>query len=270
MSVRTRGVAALIDDLDRALDAIGGPERAAFATDGDGTLWRGDVGEAFFAMALDRGLVGEGAREALRAEALAHHVETFVHDDAPTIARALFAAYTRGAYAEDRTCAMIAWCVAGHSMDEVARACRALLESGALTADHLQNEAIALVRWAADRRVPTWLVSASPRAIVEAAGAIVGAHAGVAPPQVLAMTPALRDGVVQCEVVQPWTYGPGKARALDAALAGTGRAIVGAMGDSGFDAEMLSRSRVPIAIRPKMSLIARASSIAGLVTASPQ
>lgn len=270
MSVPTRAVADLIDDLDRALDAVGGPDHAAFATDGDGTLWSGDVGEAFFEMALERGLVGEPAREALRVEALTHRVDAHPSDDAPTIARALFAAYTRGEYAEDRTCAMIAWCVAGRSIGDVARACRALLDGGALTADRLQNEAMELVRWAARRRVPIWLVSASPRVVVEAASEIIGRHAGIAPPPVLAMTPTLLDGVVQPEVAPPWTYGPGKAHALDVALEGSGRAIVGAMGDSGFDADMLVRARVPVAIRPKMSLIARASSIAGLTTAQPR
>jgi phosphoserine phosphatase len=43
------------------------------------------------------------------------------------------------------------------------------------------------------------------------------------------------------------------------------RPLYAALGDSGFDVAMLSDSRVPVAVRPKAKLQARAAEVPGLV-----
>lgn len=240
-----------------------GGASAALTTDGDGTLWTHDIGEALFEHVLHAGLVREPGRAALLEEARAHGLDVAPGSDAATIARALFDAYVALTYPEDRMCAAMAWCMAGTRRDELDAACDDVLERSFGLRAKLIPEALAIVRWAASRGVAIWLVSASPRAIVERAAAIVAAEAGVETPRVIAMTPNVEGDVIRPGIAGVWTYGEGKRVALEAAL--DGGVAVGAMGDNVFDVPMLQASRVPIAIRPKPALVRAAGQVPGLV-----
>ncbi len=240
---------------------------AAFATDGDGTLWTHDVGEALFERVLHAGLVREPARAALLAEARAHGLPIDDAGDAAAIARALFEAYVALKYPEDRMCAAMAWCMAGMRCAELDALCDDLLERSFGLRARLIPEAIAVVRWASSQAIPLWLVSAPPRAVGERAAAIVAAAAGVETPRVLAMTPSLEGDVIRPGIEGAWTYGEGKRIAIEGAIEGA--VVVGAMGDNVFDVPMLQAARVPIAIRPKPALVRAAGQVPGLVRLAP-
>lgn len=248
--------------IERAIAHVGFPN-AAVATDGDGTLWTHDIGEALFDAVLDAGLVGEPAHAALAAEAEAHGVPLSGLRDATSVARALFEAYVARRYPEDRMCAAMAWCVAGCTPRELAGFATDLLERSFHLRARLIPESTSLLRQLADRRLPLWLVSASPRAVVEAAAAIVADAVGVPTPRVIAMTPRVIDSKIVPEIEGIWPYGDGKREALESLL--DGKVLVAAMGDNVFDVPMLRSARVPLAIRPKPALAAVASEVPGLM-----
>ncbi len=262
----------LLARLDQTLDALPSPERAVIATDGDGTLWTSDVGEALFAELLERRMIGESARVDLLAEAREHGVSV-PEDDPTAIARALFEAYSARRFPEDRICAAMAWCVAGHSVAAIDEVAREVLEGSFGLRDRLIEEAGAVLQWAHRRRLSIVLVSASPRVVVERAAKIMAERWSLPVPRILAMTPRVSAGIIQSQPLQgTWTYGEGKTLALTHELAGEAsgvkRSIVAAMGDNVFDAPMLRAACVPIAVRPKPALSAIAAEIPGLVRAS--
>lgn len=256
--------AAVADTIARIATAIDevSPARAALATDGDGTLWTHDIGEALFEAVLDEGYVGEAALEALLAEADAHGVEVEDRQSAPLAARALFHAYVALKYPEDRMCAAMAWCMAGTSTYALSRFCDDVLDRRFGLTKRFITESHEILRYVASRGVPIWLVSASPLAIVEAAARVI--HAAISiPMHVIAMTPNVENDVIRPSIAGTWIYGEGKRTAINAAL--EGRTLVAAMGDNVFDVPMLCAARVPIAIRPKPALVNVHTQVAGLV-----
>jgi phosphoserine phosphatase len=78
------------------------------------------------------------------------------------------------------------------------------------------------------------------------------------------MTPASTGGSLEPHIAGPITYGEGKLIAIKEARPSA--LLLGAFGDSAWDAAMLRASRVPVAVRPGPSLIEVAASIPGLVT----
>jgi phosphatidylglycerophosphatase C len=259
--------ASSVDDviarIATAIDSVG-VERAALATDGDGTLWTHDIGEALFEAVLDEGYVGEAALASLLAEADAHGVELESRDDAARVARTLFQAYVALKYPEDRMCAAITWCMAGTSTFALARYCDDMLDRRFGLIKRFIAESHAILRYVASRNVPVWLVSASPLAVVEAAARVIAREVSIPMPNVIAMTPSVEHDVIRPSIVGIWTYGEGKREALNAALGD--RQLVAAMGDNVFDVPMLQAAKVPIAIRPKPALVNVAGQVPGLVT----
>lgn len=253
-----QSVAEVIARIDREID-----EHSALATDGDGTLWTHDIGEALFEAVLDEGYVGEAALEALLAEADAHGVALESRTDAARVARDLFHAYVALKYPEDRMCAAMTWCMAGTSTYALSRFCDDVLDRRFGLTKRFIAESHAVLHHVASRGVPIWLVSASPLAVVEAAARVVSREANLPPLNVIAMTPSVEDDVIRASIAGTWIYGEGKRTALHAALAG--RKLVAAMGDNVFDVPMLQASRVPIAIRPKPALVNVHTQVAGLV-----
>lgn len=258
---------AVADVLRELGEAVAVEPHGVIATDADGTLWSGDVGVDAFEELLARGTMHEAAHEALRAEADACGMPPGL---SPTQqARALYEAEVRGTYAGDRACAMMAWIYAGWSTAQMNGFARELIASRRLAA-RLQPEAIAVVRWAVERSVPVVIVSASPLAVVEAAIEVLPGPR----PHIIAMTPCEEGGRLLPSVRTPLPYGPGKAEALRTHLAG--RPVLAALGDSGFDAQLLQLARQPLAVRPKESLrrssldiarLAELSSLAALAAA---
>lgn len=231
----------------------------AIAFDGDGTLWSGDIGEDFFEALLDDGTLSESAHSALAQEASEQGLD--VTGGAVAIGRRIHAAYLAGTFPEERVCEIMAWACAGWKRAEIDTFAERLLGQKLGLDGRLHGEAIDVVTWARDRGVATFLVSASPRPIVEQAARRVGiplANVASATEEVDA------QGVIQPRVVRPIPYGAGKVMHLRAKLGA--RMLYAAFGDNAFDVAMLQEARLPIAIRPKPRLIARAEEIPNLAT----
>jgi phosphatidylglycerophosphatase C len=99
---------------------------------------------------------------------------------------------------------------------------------------------------------------------VVAAGA---ALVGIRDEHVLAVRPAMKDGRIAPGLEGPLVYGEGKLTVLRAARPDA--AILGAFGDSTYDAAMLRAARVPVAVHPSKGLVDLADTIPGLVALGP-
>jgi phosphatidylglycerophosphatase C len=233
---------ALLGDTD--------PAKAVLAFDGDGTLWSGDVGEDLFRAALRDSFLLDDARPALLAEAERFGLPVSpaeANGSVTAIARVLLASYLAGHYPERETCAMMAWCYAGRSLAEVEAYSRAVLEEERLES-RLTPEVRSIIEWGRHIGLRLVLISASPRAIVEAAGA----HWGFGPADIAAATPALSGERVLARLATPVPYAETKISA-GRALFGSDRWLA-AFGDNVFDIDMLTTAEVGVAVRPKPRL----------------
>ncbi|HEY8078280.1 MAG TPA: HAD-IB family phosphatase [Labilithrix sp.] len=232
----------------------------AIVFDGDGTLWSGDIGEDFFDAMIADGRLTEIAREALAREADEQKLSN--EGTAMDVARRIHAAYHAGTFPEERVCEIMTWACAGWTRAELDSFAARTLESLGLRG-RLHDEALRVAAWAGERGIPVFLVSASPRAIVEQAARIVGIEVA----RVASATEAYDGEFVSCAVLRPIPYGPGKVTRLREKLGE--RTLFAAFGDNAFDVPMLRESRVPVAIRPKPRLVERAHEVPGLVTLTP-
>lgn len=111
-----------------------------------------------------------------------------------------------------------------------------------------------LMAWAGRAGVELWIASASPSFAVRA-----GAHRlGVPVENVLAMDPAVENGVLLPRLAAAPVYGAGKMTAIERARPDA--VLLGAFGDSVYDVAMLRAARVPVAVDPKPSLLAAIAS----------
>ena len=178
------------------------------------------------------------------------------HGDGVAIARAVFQAYLEHKMPEDLICEVIAWACAGWREDEVVTFARdVVVRGGVASRRHLELEPV--FAWARDAGVEAFLVSASPRPVVEAAGALWGFDRE----HTLATTARFERGIMVTHVVRPIPYGPGKAVQLEARLGG--RVLLAAFGDNVFDVPMLQAARVPVVVEPKPRLLARLVEMGG-------
>lgn len=212
------------------------------AFDGDGTLWAGDVGEDFLHHVLEENAFTDVAARLFRDEIARTGLTASTHarDD---LAR-LFRAYTEGAYPEESICGLIALAVAGRSVDDVARVSADVVRARDVRG-RLHAETVGILEESQARGLEVVIVSASPRAVVVAAAAVVGLSANA----VIAVTPREDRGVVGATLDEPIPYGEGKATRLRERL--SGRPLVVCAGDNAFDMAMLKLAAVPLAIRPK-------------------
>jgi phosphoserine phosphatase len=257
MDLPTITSAALIEKLEeerRRTASLG--EAPLIAFDADGTLWSGDVGCDIFNALVRVNGVREESASALLAEAAEFGIA--VSGTSTEIARVLDAAVSLGRYPEARGLAMVAWAFAGWEPPAVdAFACE--VATDVRLEARIYPEILPVLAWAEERGVESWVVSASPRAMAVAGAALVGVPAE----RVVAMTPALEGGRIAARLEGFVTYDDGKRDALRAAkpLA----TVLGAFGDSGYDAALLREARLRVAVHPKRSLIAAAGSIPGLL-----
>jgi phosphoserine phosphatase len=118
-----------------------------------------------------------------------------------------------------------------------------------------------LVEWAKRSEVDVFVVSAS----VDFAVRVGVRHLGIGPEHVIGMRPARDGATILPAIVPPIVYAEGKIQALSAngvAVNGaSGRALLGAFGDSGWDAPMLRAARVPVAVAPAPALLEAAATI---------
>jgi phosphoserine phosphatase len=246
------------DDVWARIEAIAREKPGGvIATDGDGTLWSGDVGDDLFHAFLNHGRLESPAVEALRRTARDHDLS----DAGPgvEIARRIYAAYLDGAYPEERMCEVMTWCFAGWTRDEVSAFASGVIERGGLL-NRLHEEVHEVIERARAAGIVTILVSASPIAVVHQAGLRVGfdeAH-------LVAARPRYDGDRMLADVEAPIPYGPGKMTRLRE-LVGRDRPLYAAFGDNAFDVPLLAGAGVPVAVRPKPRLRDRAAEVPGLV-----
>lgn len=239
----------------------GAPSNAVVAFDCDGTLWSGDVGEDWFVELVERAGFHERAARAMREDARAHEIKSDGTDR--EVAQALLDAMSRGAYEEKRLYEMMAWAGAGRTpleVDAILDEMLARIELG----KRLHNETIAVLDGAISRGLRIVAVSASPLAVIQKCLA----HLDIAPFAVCAATQAMDDRGLAPALSAPLPYREGKVRALREAVGDA--PIAAALGDSGFDLEMLALARVPLAVRPKKGLRDRAVELATLRVLEPR
>ncbi|MBJ6761281.1 haloacid dehalogenase-like hydrolase [Myxococcaceae bacterium JPH2] len=231
------------------------------AFDADGTLWSGDVGDDLFLALLEHGDLQPEVHDALEHLRITHGVDKAPDDR--ELARRLFAAHEAGRFPEHELYAMEAWLFAGWRAEDVRAFARDVVSRVRLET-RLHPETRRVVTWAQAEGVDCYIVSASPRAMVEAA---VQATLGLSPERVLACTPREAAGRLLPSVEEPIPYGPGKVRCLRTR---TTQPLHAAFGDNVFDLEMLAAARVPVAIRPKPRLQARAEELPAMVQLLPE
>jgi phosphoserine phosphatase len=245
------------DEIWARIERAAGDAGGVVATDADGTLWDGDVGEDLFHAFLERGVVHGASAEAMGREARDHGIS-----DAGSpidVARRLFAAYTEGTYPEKSACELMAWCFAGWARGDVARFAATTVQGLGL-AGRMHGEVMGLLGRARKAGLEVILVSASPIAIVHAAGS---AAAGFDEAHIVAARSRWAGDVMLPAIEDPIPYAGGKVQRLRERIGS--RRLVAALGDNGFDVAMLAEAAVGIAVRPKAKLRARAAEVAGLV-----
>jgi phosphoserine phosphatase len=247
--------AQIIERIDQAVRSHPG---GVVATDGDGTLWAGDVGEDFFHAVLAQGGIREEARAAMARDAAEHGLSDAGTGDA--LAQRLYAEYLAGRFPEDRICELMTWICAGWLKREVDAYAASILSKLGLEA-RLHKEVHTVLAWAKSKGIEVFLVSASPCAIIEHAGRFLGIdddHMVAALPRYDAADRMLPD------VFRPIPYAAGKVRNLRARIGQT-RPIYAAFGDNAFDIAMLSEAFIPVAVRPKPRLRERSAEVKMLV-----
>lgn len=225
------------------------------ALDADGTCWSGDVGNDLF-LALVR---ARAVRRVSHA-ALVHEAQTFgiAYSDDPTdTAQALFEAHETGKYPEDRCFAMMAWVFAGMTWAEAVDFSANVVKEAQLES-RLYRFLDPVFDWARKNNVAIWMVSASPKWMVELGVALFG----IPSDHVIGMMPVLENGIIQPKLAGVPVYGPNKPlRLRETCPAGT---LLGGFGDSSYDVALLQMAHVPVAVRPKPSLLARIQELRNL------
>ena len=231
--------------LERLQSLAEGGANGLLAFDGDGTLWSGDVGEDVFHTAVTARMLRDEAREALVQEARTHALAT--HGTSNDLAMRLFEAYLAGHYPERRACAMMTWCYAGFSSDELLDLVRHAFARADLAA-RLHRELAPVFDFARKAALRVVVVSASPQLIVEEAASFWG----VGRENVAASRPAFDGARMAPRLASPVPYAEAKPTALRA-LAPEHR-LLASFGDNVFDIELLKSAPLGVAIRPKPAL----------------
>jgi phosphatidylglycerophosphatase C len=177
------------------------------ATDADGTLWSGDVGEDLFHAFVKHGRVEAPAIEAMRAEARAHALSDA--GSGPDIARRIYAAYLEGRFPEDRMCELMTWAFAGWTQSEVRAFARGVVE-GVELASRLNDEVLRVIERARAAAIDVLIVSASPMDVVIEAARRVGFEEG----DVVAARARFDGAVMLARVERPIPYAEGKVTRL--------------------------------------------------------
>jgi phosphoserine phosphatase len=244
-------VGARIESLARAQAG------AVVATDADGTLWSGDVGEDLFHAFLQHGRVEAPALEAMRREARDHALSDA--GSGPDVARRIYASYLEGNYPEDRVCELMTWCFAGWTRKEVRAFAHGVAERAGL-ASRMHDEVLRVLERARRAAPLVVIVSASPIDIVVEAAQLVG----FAQEDVVASRARFDGEVMLADVERPIPYGDGKVERLLQHI-GPARTLVAALGDNAFDVPLLARAAMGVAVRPKPRLRESAHEVPGLV-----
>lgn len=240
----------LLESLDRAASTD-----QIVASDGDGTMWRGDISDALFLEFVQSNSVRPITTEALVNEAVAHDIDVAKLNPSQT-ARALFEAYQDGRYPEERALRMMAWVYAGYRPAEL----DPLIDDVFQKIDFgnaIRAELREVFHWAEQRSLAAWLVSASPEFLVLRAADVIG----IPRERTLGMTSALDNGVLQPRLSGTVTYADGKLARLSEE---TTAPLLAAFGDSNYDGALLRAAAIPIAVAPTQALRDEAETIPNL------
>ncbi len=229
--------------LRRGCEAPEGYVRA-LATDADGTLWQGDVADKLFLTLAEANDLRPGALSVLR-----HQAEELL-GELPSgqgeLARAVLAAYARGAIRIDSLCALEAIALGDRTVTEL-KDCLAAIAERMVAA--VRPEARAFLHGARALGFGIHVVSGSLGAAVEAALEA----AGLPYDSVTGATLTMAEGYVHPTLAGDIPLHEGKVRALEAANAWP--TAVG-MGDGGWDASFLRGVYVPVLMYPAPALVA--------------
>jgi len=222
------------------------------AFDADGTLWSGDVSDDVFLSACsDQWLLGE-AQPALAREAKRAGLDPA--GSPSDLALSLFEAQKLGSIAEVDLFAMMAWCYAGRTLEELLGYASEVLTQKNLNA-RVRTEVLQVLNWARGQGVHCFVVSASPSPIV----AWAAGKWGFNPERVIGTVPCATNGVITPEITDGVPFGAHKCKLLKK-RAGRMRWL-SSFGDSEFDFEMLSEAEIAVGVQPKPNLLARLSSL---------
>ncbi len=231
--------------------------RGVLATDADGTLWSGDVGDDLFHAFIERATVHAPALDGIKREARDHGLSDA--GSGPDVARRVLAAYEAGRFPEERIFEIMAWCFAGSTRAEALAFARDALSRVGLES-RMHREVMGLLARARKAGVDVLLVSASPLAAVVAGGE----RAGFDEAHVVAARARYDGDRMLPEAERPIPYAGGKVVRLREHL-GPDRPLLAAFGDNAFDVDLLKSAQVGVAVRPKPRLRERAAMVPGLV-----
>ena len=221
---------------------------AILAFDADGTLWSGDVGNDLFLALIAGGAIRNAAHDALVKEALDFGIAPGANTT--DLARALFDSHETGQYPEDRCFAMMAWAFAGMSLAEAREFSKEVVRESKLE-ERLHRFLDPVFQWAKRENVGIWVVSASPKWMVEIGVAMFG----IPSENVIGMMPVIDNEIILPKLDGLPVYGTNKPKVLQQARPQS--VLLGGFGDSSYDVPLLQLARLPVAIRPKPSLIRR-------------
>ena len=236
----------LADTLRPFIDGVLGcapPHRAVIASDADGTIWRGDIGDDLFIEALTRHPVGPVAREDLQ-----RHARELLGSSAPSslpdLAHAFVDAYRAGHIDIVRICELQACALGDRSVAEL----DALVDVVAGAArERVRPDVRALFDLAARAGVAVHVVSGS----LGLAVARTLDAAGVAYASVSGAELAVDDAHVRAALAGPIPLHAGKVRALEAV--GAWPPALG-LGDGGWDAPFLQGCEAALLVHPAPAL----------------
>ncbi len=239
-------MASTVDTLVSAIrNSVGTHSRGAVASDCDGTIWSGDIGEDVFLHFMRHGDLREPAASAVVEEARARGVD---RSGKPLdVLRRYYDAFTKGAVPEERMYEMMVWCFGGWHRDEVAK-----FADDVIAQENLESRIFPEMRRVFDAirdHTAIVLVSGSPYFVIRRACHLIG----VDEDRVVAACARWNTlDMMLADVVRPITYGHGKVVNFRAAFKDV--QLHAAFGDSGFDFELLAESRLPVMVRPKALL----------------
>lgn len=223
-------------------------EGGALVFDADGTLWTHDVGCMVFDAAIEGGAFKDSARDRMQAEALRLGHRTASEASTTSIVQALALALSVPPSAEQALAEFQVWAYVDFSEQEFRSLCRSVL-GGPTHALGLHHDVLELAAFARERGAATYVVSASPRIVVEEALAGLGFDTE----RIVAGDPNWTRGCIDVGLGSPLPYGPQKAVA--------GRTILGSaswvatFGDSGFDLDMMREAKLAVGLGQKPQLL---------------
>jgi phosphoserine phosphatase len=238
----------------RAARAVAPTHVAAIATDADGTLWEGDIGDDLFVEALANHPIGplalaglmEGAREVFGEAA---------PGDRRELALAFIAAYRAGRVTIERICQIQSEVLGDRRAAEL----DALLDLvAARVAERIRPAVRVVVEEAAREGVPVHVVTGSLGSAVSA----TLRRAGLAHASVSGAVLRVEGDRVLPRLAHPIPLHGGKVDALRAV--GAWAPALG-MGDGGWDATFLGGCAVPLLVHPSDALTDAMRAVGGVM-----